>query len=137
FTGFAPLGLVLVLMLGIGLVEQVGYLDYAVRISVSRVPSRLIPYVAVLIGIMGNIASDAAMVLIPPLMALTFYKLGRHTIAGIGAVFAGAGAGFTANLLVVGKDSLLDGIATKAAHIVDDSINVASTDNCYLNIDRV
>src|SRR5699024_11855467 len=69
FTGFAPLGLVFVLMLGIGLVEQVGYLDYAVRISVSRVPSRLIPYVAVLIGIMGNIASDAAMVLIPPLMA--------------------------------------------------------------------
>lgn len=134
FTGFAPLGLVLVLMLGIGLVEQVGYLDYAVRISVSRVPSGLIPYVAVLIGIMGNIASDAAMVLIPPLMALTFYKLGRHPIAGIVAGFAGAGAGFTANLLVVGTDSLLAGITTEAAHIVDDSINVAPVANWYFNI---
>jgi len=134
FTGFAPLGLVLVLMLGIGLVEQVGYLDYAIRISVSRVRASLIPYVAVFIGIMGNIASDAAMVLIPPLMALAFYKLGRHPIAGIVAGFAGAGAGFTANLLVVGTDSLLAGITTEAARIIDDSIVVAPVANWYFNI---
>src|SRR5690625_7703861 len=31
FTGFAPLGLVLSMMLGIGLAEKVGLLDYAIR----------------------------------------------------------------------------------------------------------
>src|SRR5699024_4638181 len=96
---------------------------FGLRRSDKREPSSFRAYTVCrcLIGIMGNIASDAAMVLIPPLMALTFYKLGRHPIAGIVAGFAGAGAGFTANLLVVGTDSLLAGITTEAAHIVDDS----------------
>lgn len=134
FTGFAPLGLVLGIMLGIGLVERVGYLDFAIRKSVSRVPGSLIPYVAVFVGIMGNIASDAALILIPPLMAMAFYRLGRHPMAGLVAGFAGAGAGFTANLIIAGTDALLAGITTEAARIVDDSITVSPLANWYFNI---
>lgn len=38
FTGFAPLGLVLAMMLGIGLAEKVGLLDYAVRKTILKSP---------------------------------------------------------------------------------------------------
>lgn len=134
FTGFAPLGLVLVMMLGIGLAEKVGLLDYAVRKTILKSPPFLLTYTVVFVGILGNLASDAAVVLIPPLAALVFYKVGRHPLAGLAAGFAGAGAGFTANLFVAGTDALLAGISTEAAAIIDDSIVVTAVDNWYFNI---
>lgn len=134
FTGFAPLGLVLAMMLGIGLAEKVGLLDYAIRKTILKSPPALITYTVVFVGILGNLASDAAVILIPPLAALVFYKMGRHPLAGLAAGFAGAGAGFTANLFVAGTDVLLSGISTEAAAILDYSIVVTPIDNWYFNV---
>ena len=134
FTGFAPLGLVLAMMLGIGLAEKVGMLDYAIKKTILKSPPALITYTVVFVGIMGNIASDAAMVLVPPLAAMVFYKIGRNPIAGLAAGYAAAGAGFTANLLIAGTDALLAGITTEAAQIIDESFVVTPVDNWYFNI---
>ena len=134
FTGFAPLGLVLAMMLGIGLAEKVGLLDYAIRKTILKSPPFLLTYTVVFTGILGNLASDAAVVLIPPLGALVFYKVGRHPLAGLAAGFAGAGAGFTANLFIAGTDALLAGISTEAVAIIDDTITVTPVDNWYFNI---
>lgn len=134
FTGFAPLGLVLVMMLGIGLTERVGLLDYAIRKTILKSPPFLLTYTVVFVGILGNLASDAAVVLIPPLAALVFYKVGRHPLAGLTAGFAGAGAGFTANLFIAGTDALLAGISTEAAQIIDESMIVTPLDNWYFNV---
>src|SRR5690625_3161415 len=134
FTGFAPLGLVLVMMLGIGLAEKVGLLDYAIRKTIMKSPPALLTYTVVFVGILGNLASDAAVILIPPLAAMVFYKSGRHPLAGLAAGFAGAGAGFTANLFVAGTDSLLAGISTEAARFLDESFTVTPVDNWFFNI---
>ena len=134
FTGFAPLGLVLAMMLGIGLAEKVGLLDYAIRKTILKSPPFLLTYTVVFTGILGNLASDAAVVLVPPLGALVFYKVGRHPLAGLAAGFAGAGAGFTANLFIAGTDALLAGISTEAVAIIDDTITVTPVDNWYFNI---
>ncbi|MCM3711921.1 AbgT family transporter [Sporosarcina luteola] len=137
FTGFAPLGLVLAMMLGIGLAEKVGLLETAIKKTVLKAPAKLVTYAVVFTGIMGNIASDAAMILIPPLAAMVFYKLGRHPLAGLAAGFASAGAGFTANLLVVGTDALLAGISTEAAKMIDETVVVTPVDNWFFNIASV
>lgn len=97
-------------------------------------PPWLLTYAVAFVGIMGNIASDAAMLLVPPLAAMIFYKVGRHPLAGLAVGYASAGAGFTANLFIVGTDALLSGISTEAAKIVDDSIIVTPVDNWYFNM---
>lgn len=134
FTGFAPLGLVLVMMFGIGLAEKVGLLDHAIRKTILQSPPKLVTYTVVFVGIIGNIVSDASIVLIPPLAAYVFHKMGRHPLAGLAAGFAGTGAGFTANLFIAGTDVLLSGIATEAAQIMDANFVVTPVDNWYFNI---
>lgn len=134
FTGFAPLGLVISMMIGVGLAEKVGFLEYIIQKTIVKAPPSLVTYAVVFIGIMGNIASDAATILIPPLAAMVFYKLGRHPIAGLAAGFAAASSGFTANLLVVGTDALLAGISTESAKIIDPSMVVSPVANWYFNI---
>ncbi|WP_211654239.1 AbgT family transporter [Planococcus alpniumensis] len=131
FTGFAPLGLVLVMMLGIGLAERVGLMETAIKKSILNAPKSLITYAVIFTGIMGNLASDAAFILVPPLAAMVFASVGRHPLAGLAAGFAGTGAGFTANILITGTDALLSGISTEAARAIDDTMVVTPVDNWY------
>ncbi|MEK4969776.1 MULTISPECIES: AbgT family transporter [Cytobacillus] len=131
FTGFAPLGLVLAMMLGVGLADKVGLLEAAIKKTMLSTPKSLVTYAVFFVGILGNIASDAAFVLIPPLAAMIFYTVGRHPLAGLAAGFAGVGAGFTANIIVGGTDALLAGITSEAAKAVDPSISVSPVDNWY------
>ncbi len=124
FTGFAPLGLVLSMMLGIGLAEKIGLLDVLIRRTVMSAPRQLVTYTVAFTGIMMNVASDASLILLPPLAAMVYHTLGRHPIAGLALGFASAGAGFTANLLIVGTDALLSGISTEAARLIDPTMVV-------------
>ena len=58
FTGFAPLGLVITMTLGIGLCEESGLIMSLLKGCLSDVPPVLIPYLIAFVGTIGNIASD-------------------------------------------------------------------------------
>ncbi|MCC4721996.1 AbgT family transporter [Salinicoccus sp. RF5] len=137
FTGFAPLGLVLGIMLGIGVAEKTGLLSTAIRKSILKAPKSVVTYAIIVVGITGNLAADAAFVIIPPLAAMVFYTIGRHPLAGLSAGFAGTGAGFTANLIIAGTDATLAGITTEAAAMLDDAVIVTPVDNYYFMLTSV
>lgn len=97
FTGFAPLGTVLVAMLGVGVAEHTGLFNSALKKMLTGVNSRLLTAVVIFAGVMSNIASDAGYVVVIPLGALMFAGAGKHPIAGLAAAFAGVSGGFSAN----------------------------------------
>ncbi|MBM7839364.1 aminobenzoyl-glutamate transport protein [Alkalihalobacillus xiaoxiensis] len=134
FIGFTPLGLVLTMMLGIGLAQQVGLVETFIKSTILKAPTKLVTIAVVTTGIVGNIASDAAFVLVPPLGAMIFYAIGRHPLAGMAAGFAGVGAGFTANFLPAGTDVLLSGISTEVVQTIEPGFIVHMTDNYYFMI---
>ncbi len=131
YTSFAPLGIVMVALLGIGIAESSGLISAAIRFLVSKAPSGMLTFVVVLAGIISNIASDLGYVLIIPLGGIIFYSVGRHPIAGIAAAFAGVSGGFSANLLIGTIDPLLAGLSTEAAGIIDSDYYVLPTANYY------
>ncbi len=131
FTSFAPLGTVLVAMIGVGVAEGTGLIQAALRKMVLSTPKGLITAVVVFAGIMSNIASDAGYVVLVPLGAVIFLSFGRHPLAGLAAAFAGVSGGFSANLLVGTLDPLLGGISTEAARIMDPTYTVLPTANFY------
>ncbi|MDR1730752.1 MAG: AbgT family transporter [Synergistaceae bacterium] len=114
YVNFAPLGLVLTMMLGIGLVEQTGMISALMRKLILGAPNSLVTAVVAIVGINANLASDAGIILTPVIAAAVFKALGRNPWVGIAAGYAAASGGFTANLFVAGTDALLAGI-TKSA----------------------
>jgi aminobenzoyl-glutamate transport protein len=131
FTDFAPLGTVLVAMLGIGIAEASGLLGAALRLLVLSAPRRLLTFVIVFAGVMSNTASEIGYVLLVPLSASIFLAAGRHPLAGLAAAFAGVSGGYSANLLLGTIDPLLAGLSEEAAHIVDPNYKVNATANYY------
>ncbi|MGL5970590.1 MAG: AbgT family transporter, partial [Cetobacterium sp.] len=131
FTGFAPLGTVLVAIFGIGIAERSGLMAAILKKVALSTPKKLVTMMVVFLGIMSNVASDAGYVVLPPLAALIFLSFGRHPIAGLAAAFAGVSGGFSANLLIGTIDPLLGGISTEAARILDPTYEVLPTANWY------
>jgi aminobenzoyl-glutamate transport protein len=131
YTSFAPLGIVMVALLGIGIAESSGLISAAIRLMVLRSPAGLLTFVIVLAGILSNTASDLGYVLIIPLGAIIFHSVGRHPIAGMAAAFAGVSGGFSANLFIGTIDPLLAGLSTEAAQILDPTYEVLPTANYY------
>jgi abgT transporter family len=131
FTGFIPLGTVLVALLGVGIAERSGMISAALRGLVMNAPPKMVTFVVVFTGIMSNTASELGYVVLIPLAAMIFHSLGRHPLAGLAAAFAGVSGGYSANLLLGTVDPLLSGISQEAARIIDPEYVVGAEANWY------
>lgn len=121
FTSFAPLGTVLVALLGVGVAERSGLLGAGIRALVLGAPRSLLTSVVVFAAVVSNTASEMGYVVLIPLSAVVFHSVGRHPLAGLAAAFAGVSGGYSANILIGTVDPLLSGITTEAARLIDPS----------------
>ena len=119
FTSFAPLGTVLVALLGVGVAERAGLLGAAIRALVLGAPRNLLTAVVVFAAVVSNTASEMGYVVLVPLAAVVFHSVGRNPLVGLAAAFAGVSGGYSANILIGTVDPLLSGITTEAAQIID------------------
>jgi aminobenzoyl-glutamate transport protein len=131
FTGFAPLGTVLVALLGIGIAEGSGLIGTVLRLFVLSSPKKLLTFVIVFSGVLSNTASEVGYVLLVPLAAIIFLAAGRHPLAGLAAAFAGVSGGYSANLLLGTIDPLLAGLSEEAARIIEPGYEVNPAANYY------
>ncbi len=131
FTSFAPLGVVLVAMLGVGVADEAGYFNTSIKIMLGWTPKALMTPMVVLVGLLSHSAIDAGYVLVIPLGGIIFYAVGRHPLAGIAAAFAGVSGGFSANPLPGALDPLLQGFTQPAAQIIDPSVMVNPLGNYF------
>ncbi|MEO0556566.1 MAG: AbgT family transporter [Bacteroidota bacterium] len=134
FTGFVPLGTVLVALLGVGVAEHSGLLTAAIRLLVQKAPARLMTLAVVFGGVVSNTASEMGYVVLIPLAAVIFHALGRHPLAGMAAAFAGVSGGYSANLLIGTVDPLLAGITQEAAQLIDPGYEVHAAVNYYFMV---
>lgn len=131
FAQFPALGQVLVIMLGIGVAERSGWFEILLSRSMQKAPKVLVIPVIALVGLLGNIAGDAAPIVLPPLAALVFLKLGWHPLAGIALAYASAVGGFAANLMIGMSDALVQGFTQPAAEMIDSDITTNVAMNWY------
>jgi aminobenzoyl-glutamate transport protein len=131
FMGFAPLGIVLVAMLGVGVAEHSGYINAGLKYMLGITPRSLLTPMLILVAIVSHTATDAGYVLVIPLGGVIFYAAGRHPLAGIAAAFAGVSGGFSANFVPSGIDPLLQGFTQSAARIIDPDIQLNPLNNWY------
>ncbi|HET6243297.1 MAG: AbgT family transporter [Bacteroidetes bacterium] len=131
FTGFAPLGIVLVAMLGVGVAEHSGFINAGLKSMLGVTPKKLLTPMLILVAIISHTATDAGYVLVIPLGGVIFYAAGRHPLAGIAAAFAGVSGGFSANFIPSGIDPLLQGFTQSAARIIDPVIELNPLNNWF------
>ena len=134
FTHFAPVGPVLVAMLGLGIAERSGLIATVLKLLVKQAPAKLLTFIVVLSGVLSSIAVDSGYVVMIPMAGLIFLSAGRHPLAGIAACFAGVSGGFSANLLIGPFDAILAGISSESAQLINADYEVTAAANYYFII---
>lgn len=131
FSSFAPLGLVLVVMLGVGVAEKSGWFEVAMKRIIAMTPHQWVIPIIILVGINGNLAGDAAIIILPPIAAMVFLRLGFHPVAGIVCAYASVIGAFAANMTISMGDILLLSFTSPAADLIQKDIELNPAMNYY------
>ena len=131
FMGFAPLGPVLVSLLGLSVAERSGLLGAVVRAIVGATRPSVLTLVIVFCGAISHTVGDVGYVLLVPLGAALFHSMGRHPLGGLAAAFYGVSGGFAANILLSPTDVVLAGLTQEAARLIDPAYVVTPMANYY------
>jgi aminobenzoyl-glutamate transport protein len=130
FMNFAPLGTLILGLMGIGVAYKSGFLDTLFSMIAKKSPRKFITFLVVLLGVIFSMFYDVGYVILIPLAAILFLNLGRHPSAGICAAFAGVTFGYGANIVANGLDGILLEYTESATRILDSNYNISV--NCNL-----
>ncbi|MEW2458401.1 AbgT family transporter [Streptomyces albus] len=134
YATFPPLGVVLVVMLGVAVADRAGLLTAMLRAALSRVPVKAVTFVIALTGMLAHIASDAAFVVMIPLGAIAYRSVGRNPVLGAVVAFVSVSGGHAASPLVTPSDATLAALTTAAAHTIDPSYTVTPVANYFFSL---
>ena len=124
YSGFPPLGMVIVATLGIGIADGSGYINTGLKKLLAVTPKFLLSPIIILAGMLSHIGPDTGYVIIIPVAAYMFYASGKHPLSGIAASFAGIAGAFAANYTPSAIDPVIQGFTQSAAQLIDPTYQV-------------
>ncbi len=134
FSGFAPLGMVLVAVIGSSVAEKSGFLVTLMQRFLGKSKGWIVTMVVIFLGINLNIAGDAGFIILPPLAAILYMSIGRSPMLGLYVAYASVAAGFCANVLLGLSDALAFGFTQAAAQMIDPNYMGSMAINWYFLI---
>jgi len=134
FINFAPLGNLIVGLLGVGVAYKSGFLKAIFKMLSKVISKKTFTFLVVLLGILSSMFFEVGYVILIPIAAILFISLGRHPSAGICAAFAGITFGYGANIVINGLDSSLVTYTQAATSILDKNYVVNMSGNLFFMI---
>lgn len=134
FINFAPLGSLILGLMGVGVAYKSGFLNAFFKMIVKDKPKKMFTFLVVLLGIICSMFYEVGYVILIPIAAILFMNLGRHPSSGICAAFAGISFGYGANIVVNGLDNVLFLYTQNATKILDQNYVVNLSGNIIFMI---
>lgn len=134
FSGFAPLGMVLVTVIGSAAAEKSGFLIALMQRIMTGAKPSVVTFLVLFVGINANLAGDAGFIIMPALAAVIFLGIKRYPLLGMFTAFAGVAAGFCANIALGMSDALAYGFTEEAARMIDPGYTQSPAINWYFLI---
>ncbi|MEY9257664.1 aminobenzoyl-glutamate transport protein [Brevibacterium epidermidis] len=133
FVNFPPLGLIVVVALGVSIADATGLLPSLMRGMLSKVNPRYVTFMIAITAMAAQIAGDAAFAVMIPLAMIAYRAVGRSPIIGAVVAYVAVGGASSVGLIPTGTDAVFAGLTTAAAHTIDPSYNVNPLSNYYFS----
>lgn len=116
---FAPMLTVPLCTLGMAVSTHSGMMNAMLKSAGATKSDWKMCLVVAFIGVMANLAGDAAFIVFPPLVAMLFIATNRNPLAGLFLAYGSVSIGFGANLLPGSADASLAAMTEAAAQTLD------------------
>ena len=129
FLSFAPLGTLLLSLIGLTVAEGTGFIETLTRRHFSKMPKFLFTFIVIFISTVSSLINEVGYAILIPLVALIYFMNNRNPILGIVTAFCGVSFGYGVSLFVGSMEISLLGYTRSAARLIDETAHVSLTSN--------
>jgi len=121
FVSFAPLSMLIIVLIGIGIMEKTGFLRVFFTMITKRCKKMTLTFFIIFVSMASTLVGDIGYVIMLPLSALLFKYGKRNPWGGIIAAFAAISCTYGVNIFLSSSDSTLLSLTNLGASMVDSS----------------
>ena len=129
FLSFAPLGTLLLSLIGLTVAEGTGFIEMLTRRHVSKIPKYLFTFIIIFISIVSSLINEVGYAILIPLIALIYFINDRNPILGIITAFCGVSFGYSISIFVGSTEVSLINYTKIAARLIDETSHISLTSN--------
>ncbi len=129
FLSFAPLGTLLISLIGLTVAEGTGFIEMLTRKHLSKISRPVFTFLVIFISIVSSLINEVGYAILIPLIALIYFINDRNPILGIVTAFCGVSFGYGVSLFVGSTEVSLLNYTKIASHLIDENMHIALTSN--------
>lgn len=134
FISFAPLGTLLVSLLGLTIAESTGMLETITRRKLKKIPKNIFTFIILFVATISSLINEVGYAILIPLVALIYFMNDRNPILGIITAFTGVAFGYGVSIFVGSMEDSLIEYTKSASALIDDTTHIALTSNLFFII---
>ena len=129
FLSFAPLGTLIISLLGLTIGEGSGFIETLTKRHLSKIPKEVFTFLIIFIATISSLINEVGYAILIPLVALIYFINNRNPILGIVTAFCGVSFGYGVSVFVGSMEVSLMNYTRTAARLVDEATHIALTSN--------
>ena len=129
FLSFAPLGTLLLALMGLTIGEGSGFIETLTKRHISKIPKVIFTFLVIFVATISSLINEVGYAILIPLAALIYFINNRNPILGIVTAFCGVSFGYGVSIFVGSMEVSLMDYTKNAAILVDDATHIALTSN--------
>jgi len=134
FISFAPLGTLLLALIGITIAESTGLIETLTKRFFSKIPKEVFTFIILFIATISSLINEVGYAILIPLVALIYFMNGRNPLLGIITAFCGVAFGYGVTIFVGSMEIALMDYTRTAAWLIDDGMHISLTSNLFFII---
>ena len=134
FVSFAPLGMLIISLIGIGVAYKSGLLPVLFNILGKRFSRFWLTFTIALLGIISSFGGEIGYVLLIPLAGIFYLVNRRNPIVGVTVAFVSIASGYGINFIATNLDYSLIAYTQLAGVLIDENFVITVFGNIYFNI---
>ena len=129
FLSFAPLGTLLLSLIGLTVAEGTGFIEMLTRRHISKIPRPIFTFIIILIATISSLINEVGYAILIPLVALIYFINERNPILGIVTAFCGVSFGYGVSIFVGSTEVSLINYTKIASKLIDENMHISLTSN--------
>ena len=129
FLSFAPLGMLLISLIGLMIAEGTGLIETFSKRYLKKIPKAPLTFIILFIATISSLINEVGYAILIPLIALIYFINGRNPILGIITAFCGVSFGYGVSIFIGSTEISLMNYTKHAAALIDESAHIALSSN--------
>ena len=129
FISFAPLGMLLISLIGLGIAEATGFIDTFSKKYLRKLNHTQLTLIIIFIATISSLINEIGYAILIPLVAMMYASIGRNPLTGIVTAFCGVAFGYGVSIFVGSIEVSLMGTTSAAAALIDANNHISLTSN--------